>query len=1210
MENQTTQQTAARLRQSLYRSTALATLLYAGLGLGSARAQSVTATGDLDPSPPVSPNWTVFDELVVGKTATGTLTIAGGGTVSIPTNPGYGVIGDSSTGNGTVTVTGPGSAWTIGGANPNDDYNQLYVGWEGRGQLTIENGGRVSVPVGFIGTKAGSVGTVTVSGAGSTWANSDQLQIGISGTGTMNVEDGGAVSNTIGFIGGYASSVGTVTVTGTGSTWANSDQVQVGVRGTGTMNVEDGGAVSNTAGYIGGYATGVGIVTVSGAGSTWSNTNDLYVGDEGTGTLTIKEGGKVGASLVGIGGVGGDGALYLNGNATSRGVLETGYVVKGPGTAILGLNGGILRATADESDFLRDFGALTVGTEGAWFDSNGHDITVGTSTTFAGSSSLNKIGLGTLTLTGDSSGFAGATTVEGGALAIASGGKLGGSDGTIGSAVGSDGTVRVSGAGSTWANTNDLVVGEHGKGTLNIEDGGKASSGGNVMIGLYLDGGTGVVTVSGAGSTLTSSGNLYAGYYGAGTLVIENGGKVSNGNGQLGGPIIGTGIGNAIVTGAGSVWTNSGNLSVGYGATGTLTVANGAVVHAATVDIAQYSARSGTINIGAAAGDPAVAAGTLDTATVVFGSSGGTSSLNFNHTGATTFTAAMSGSIGSGTQALNHYAGTTTLTGDSSGFAGTTTVSGGTLLVGDPSGSGKLGGTVNVGANGTLGGTGDLGSASTAVTIDAGGVHTPGRSQSVLGDYVNHGTLQIAAGPAAANKVVVAGAVDITGATLDLVLSPANAAGWNALSGPFTIIDKQSAGVVTGTFNPVTQNLLFLDTQLDYAGGDGNDVTLQLIRNDLSFGSVGKTRNQRATGDAIATLGSSNILWRTIALNGDPDSVRASFDALSGEIHASAKSALIEDSRFVRNAINDRIRAAFAAPGASHAPALAYASIDTPAAVSPDHAGPVFWSYGFGSWGSTDSDGNAAALKRSTGGLLVGTDGFVGDWRIGVMTGYSHSRFNASDRFSSGNSDNYHFGAYGGTQWGSLSFRSGLAYTWHELDTRRVVAIPGFSDNLSTRYNAGTTQVFGEFGYGMAAAGARFEPFANLAYVNLHTGDFAERGGMAALTGRSDTTGVTFTTAGLRAQTDLPLWNTLTTLRGMLGWRHAFGDTIPAVTQAFAGSSAFTVAGVPIARDSAVLEAGLDFNISPNATFGFAYEGQFASGADDQGFKANVAVKF
>lgn len=86
--------------------------------------------------------------------------------------------------------------------------------------------------------------------------------------------------------------------------------------------------------------------------------------------------------------------------------------------------------------------------------------------------------------------------------------------------------------------------------------------------------------------------------------------------------------------------------------------------------------------------------------------------------------------------------------------------------------------------------------------------------------------------------------------------------------------------------------------------------------------------------------------------------------------------------------------------------------------VAPDHSGPAFWLNGFGSWGSTDSAGNAVSLDRNTGGLLIGADGMVGDWRIGLLFGYSHSSFKARDRASSGSSDNYHLGLYGGKQWG------------------------------------------------------------------------------------------------------------------------------------------------------------------------------------------------
>src|ERR1700738_5572581 len=79
-------------------------------------------------------------------------------------------------------------------------------------------------------------------------------------------------------------------------------------------------------------------------------------------------------------------------------------------------------------------------------------------------------------------------------------------------------------------------------------------------------------------------------------------------------------------------------------------------------------------------------------------------------------------------------------------------------------------------------------------------------------------------------------------------------------------------------------------------------------------------------------------------------------------------------------------------------------------------------------------------------------------------------------------------------------------------------------EQLSSRYDAGTAQVFGDLGYridaGHTAVGAlAFEPFANLAYVNLRTDGFSGTGA-AALTGRS----------GMAA-----------TARGGLGGGHGYG---------------------------------------------------------------------
>ena len=61
--------------------------------------------------------------------------------------------------------------------------------------LTIQNGGTLTDVGGFVGNLPGSQGTVTVSGAGSTWTNIGTLQVGGLGTGTLTIQNGGTVNS-------------------------------------------------------------------------------------------------------------------------------------------------------------------------------------------------------------------------------------------------------------------------------------------------------------------------------------------------------------------------------------------------------------------------------------------------------------------------------------------------------------------------------------------------------------------------------------------------------------------------------------------------------------------------------------------------------------------------------------------------------------------------------------------------------------------------------------------------------------------------------------------------------------------------------------------------------------------------------------------------------------------------------------------------------
>ncbi len=264
-----------------------------------------------------------------------------------------------------------------------------------------------------------------------------------------------------------------------------------------------------------------------------------------------------------------------------------------------------------------------------------------------------------------------------GMLTIQAGGTLADSFGTVGNLPGGLGTVTVTGAGSSWSNAGGVVVGGLGTGTLIIEDGGTLSGGGG-SIGQSA-GSTGTVTVSGAGTSWMNgpSGGLNIGGFGTGTLTIANGATVINftnftaniGNGA-------SGQGMVTVTGAGSIWANSSGLDIGNFGTGTLTIADGGIVTGPVV-IAANAGSIGTLNIGAAAGSPATAPGTLTTSSVAFGA--GTGTINFNHTSTSyVFAPAISGN---GT--VNVLAGSTTLTGANS-YSGATNVIAGSLLAGAP----------------------------------------------------------------------------------------------------------------------------------------------------------------------------------------------------------------------------------------------------------------------------------------------------------------------------------------------------------------------------------------------------------------------------------------------------------------------------------------------------------------------------------------------
>jgi len=456
-------------------------------------------------------------------------------------------------------------------------------------------------------------------------------------------------------------------------------------------------------------------------------------------------------------------------------------------------------------------------------------------------------------------------------------------------------------------------------------------------------------------------------------------------------------------------------------------------------------------------------------------------------------------------------------------------------------------------------------------------------------------------GAAGADLFLAQGAVDLAGATLEATLS-----GPLEYGQLYAVLTAQ--GGLTGTFDDLvvtgTNPSAFLTVTDTY---DATHAYLAAVQ-FRHLADAALTPNQRATAGALDALG-AGAAFEAVVGSTDDASARFAFDQLSGEIHASLAGSFISDSRVLRDAATSRIRQAFRAPAPSFAPVLAHGPgrlrLET-----PDPERGSVWGLAPGTWSDRDGDGNTAAVESDARHFLIGADRLIHGWRAGVLGGYSHSSSNVRDRASSGSADSWHLGLYGGTAWRGLAFRTGVIHSWHDVTTRRTAAFPGFYERLDADYTARTLQFFGELAYGLEAGPVAFEPFAGLAYVRHHGGAYAETGGAAALSSSGSVMETTFATLGLRGETGLALGAIEGKLRGSIAWQHAFGDLTPKATQAFAGGGPFTVAGAPLSENSALVEFGLDLALTPTATVGLGYGGQFSNDVRDHSLRANLQIRF
>ncbi|TDH35652.1 autotransporter domain-containing protein [Pseudohoeflea suaedae] len=776
-----------------------------------------------------------------------------------------------------------------------------------------------------------------------------------------------------------------------------------------------------------------------------------------------------------------------------------------------------------------------------------------------------------------------------GALNVLNGGYVrADGDVNVGTNLGSTGTVTVSGKGSRLVAGDDIVVGNLGEGTLNVSNGGFVQSYDEFIIGY--DSVPGTVTVSGKDSRLVAGGDITVGNLGEGTLNVLDGGYVqATGSVEVG--RLNDGVGTITVSGRDSKLKATNDVYIGYyGAEGTLTVSNSGVVEAGgAFVVASYSLTQGTLNIGAASGEEAQAAGFLQgadgaQALINFGDGDGT--IVFNHTDEDyDFDAIVSGE-----GLLKHEAGNTNLTGDWSGFGGTGEISGGVLSVDT-----EFLGTMNVLDGGALAGSG----------IIEGEV-----------EFEEGGFFQVDIG--STDVLEVAGTVTIdSGADVRLVAK-----------GPLAFeLDTATTiltGELAGEFGSVVEDLLFLDGTLSF---NDDSVELTVNRNDAAFSDFTRTQTQADIADAIDSLGAGNGVFDSFLTLSSEDDVIDAVIAVSGEVHASTQASVIQSAGLTRDMVTWRLRSSLASDhtagsGEGTHAGLAYgeeaktpAAFDQVAGQAKTGRGYGYWGQAYGAYGKTNGSGESHTTERSTGGLLTGIEtGYGTDWLAGIFLGYSHTETDVDDLKSQTGMDSFTAGAYAGRRYGAFRVQYGAAAGIHDIDSERNVVFSGFDETVTTDYRAATVQAFGEVGYTLSGRnGFTVEPFAGAALVYQHTDGFTEEGGDSALTGSSASTTLAVTTLGIRNGFDLGRLSggTPVSFTSSIAWNHTFGDITPTTDMVIAAESLpFTIAGNVGARDVGLVGLGLNFAVTPEMDIAVDYTGAFGRDQQDHALSAELNARF
>lgn len=474
-------------------------------------------------------------------------------------------------------------------------------------------------------------------------------------------------------------------------------------------------------------------------------------------------------------------------------------------------------------------------------------------------------------------------------------------------------------------------------------------------------------------------------------------------------------------------------------------------------------------------------------------------------------------------------------------------------------------GATSVQAGALLGGNGTV-----AGNLSNAGTVSPGLSPGIInvaGNYTqtSTGTLGIEIASALSfDKLVVTGAAQLNGTLQFTTLG-----GFNPVGNSYTFLT--AAGGVSGQFSQLTGNAAITNSAAiqSILAYSSNAVTLSFV--SVPFASFAGTPNQIAVAQAAQASPALVAPFNAVPTAGQ----------FPGALNAASPQGyeIWSDLAFARSTtLANRLgRDEHTVPGQDN-----------------------YYIEGSRHQGRSRGDSDVGSTRFTSSAGLVGGDRIVKNdnqyLSVGALVGYSRTSSGLGSAGSSTKVKEKTLGVRSSWKRGSWYTNATFAYSFEDYESTRAINFPG-TTAIATSETDGRTWVAGvNVGRRMHFAKVMVSPFAGLIASDWQADGFAESGAGAFNATVSDQSARSLRSQlGLEGRMNLKLGSLQLQPHFRAAWMHEFDNDARTMNSAY-GPVSFAIQTRDPQRDSALVNVGLDFVLSPRAIIYADYSTEAGSG--------------